>query len=299
MVHSPVLGLSLEELRSSQPAIPVSLWQVNTVVSVIFLGIYTFSLSPDLRDPVVIISSTSVGTLAVGESLELTCSMTVEEHLTPSAELSIEWSGGSVSGSGVTENDTRAVNETTSERTLIFNSLNTSHGGQYTCQAVIYIDLIRVMKTGMDSAEVMVQSEYLSLTLVVVDHVCLCPSVPKPVVVVTASERELVSGSPLSLSCSILPPFVDTSITISSHWTTPGGRYDTDNTSLLISSVETADSGNYTCSAIASDSSGSQYVVDSEDTDTASILVSKWRLKFSNSHFILTVCVMSSTECDS
>ena len=106
--------------------------------------------------------------------------------------------------------------------------------------------------------------------------VCLSPSVPRPVVIVTASERELVSGSPLSLSCSIFSPSVDTSINISSHWTTPGGRYDTDNTSLVISSVETADSGEYICSAIASDSSGSQYVVDSEeDTDTVSILVSK------------------------
>ena len=93
---------------------------------------------------------------------------------------------------------------------------------------------------------------------------------------VTASERELVSGSPLSLSCSVLPPSVDTSINISSNWTTPGGRHDTDNTTLVISSIETADSGEYTCSAIASDSSGSQYVVDSDPvTDAASIVVSK------------------------
>ena len=93
---------------------------------------------------------------------------------------------------------------------------------------------------------------------------------------VNPSESELVSGSPLSLSCSILPPSVDTLITISSHWITPGGRHDTDNTSLVISSVMTADRGVYICSAIASDSSGSQYVVDSEeDTDTVNILVSK------------------------
>ena len=77
----------------------------------------------------VLVSSSSVGTMAVGERLELTCSMTLVEHLTPTAELSIEWSGGA---SGVVGSETRAVNETTSERTLIFSSLNTSHGGQYT-----------------------------------------------------------------------------------------------------------------------------------------------------------------------
>ena len=109
--------------------------------------------------------------MAVGDTLEFTCSVTVEEHLTPSAELSIEWSGGRVGGSGVVENETRAINETTSQRTLIFNSLNTSHGGQYTCQAVIYVDLISVMKTGNDSTEVMVQSEF-SLSMMAV-HVCV------------------------------------------------------------------------------------------------------------------------------
>ena len=161
MVHSPVLGLSLEELRSSQPAIPVSLCQV--ILHTFLALCMHFTLSSDLPDLVVLVSSTSVGTLAVGDTLELTCSVTVVEHLTLSAELSIEWSGGSVGASGVVESDTRAVNETTSERTLTFSSLNTSHGGQYTCQAVINIAQIRMMKTGNDSGEIMVQSEFLSL----------------------------------------------------------------------------------------------------------------------------------------
>ena len=239
----------------------------------------------------VLVSSSSVGTMAVGERLELTCSMTVVEHLTPTAELSIEWSGESVGDSGVTESETTTFNQTTSERTLIFSSLNTSHGGQYTCQAVVYLYPISLMKTGMNSREIMVQSEFLSQSNVVAVDVCVCVcvcmcvfvyvcvcflSVPRPVVMVTASERELVSGSPLSLSCSILSPSVDTSITISSHWTTPGGRHDTDSTTLLISSVVTADSGEYLCSATFRDSSGSQYVSESNEvSDTVSIHVSK------------------------
>ena len=121
-----------------------------------------FCFSSDLPEPVMLVSSTSVGTMAVEERLEFTCSMTVEEHLTPSAELSIEWSGGSVGGSGVMESDTRAVNETTSEKTLIFSSLNTSHGGKYICQAVVYIDMISLMNTGNGIAEVVIQSEFLT-----------------------------------------------------------------------------------------------------------------------------------------
>ena len=143
----------------------------STIVSIIFLE--TFFSPPDLPSLVVTISSSSVSTMAVGDTLEFPCSVTVEEHLTPSAELSIEWSRGSVGGSGARENVTRAVNETTSERTLIFSSLNTSHGGQYTCQAVVYIDQISLMKTGMDSTELMLQSEFL--TLRAVNGVCLCP----------------------------------------------------------------------------------------------------------------------------
>ena len=109
-----------------------------------------------------LVSSTSVGTMVVGDTLELTCSVTVVEHLTPSAELSIEWSGGSVGGSGVIESDTRAVNEITSEKTLIFSSLSTSHGGKYICQAVVYIDMISLMNTGNGIAEVVIQSEFLT-----------------------------------------------------------------------------------------------------------------------------------------
>ena len=107
-------------------------------------------------------------------------------------------------------------------------------------------------------------------------------SVPSPSVMVSTGDAVLVSGSSLSLSCSIQPPSVDTAITISSHWTTPGGLHDTVNTEnetnpvLHIPTVETADSGDYICSAIATDSSDSQYIVSSEPhSDVVSVIVSK------------------------
>ena len=103
---------------------------------------------------------------------------------------------------------------------------------------------------------------------------------------VSTGDAVLVSGSSLSLSCSIQPPSVDTAITISSHWTTPGGLHDTVNTEnetnpvLHIPTVDTADSGDYICSAIAIDSSGSQYIVSSEPhSDVVSVIVSKLATK--------------------
>ena len=95
----------------------------------------------------------------VGDMTELTCTVTTVAHLSPDAELTVTWSGGSERDSRVMESETVAVSGTTSERTLSFSSLNTSHGAQYTCQAVVNIPLIGLMKTGSDSTDLRVKSE--------------------------------------------------------------------------------------------------------------------------------------------
>ena len=99
---------------------------------------------------------------------------------------------------------------------------------------------------------------------------------------VFAMESELVSGSALSLTCSIQPSSVDTPTTVISNWTAPNSIYNkvnADNAAsveLMISSVETADSGDYTCSVRVTDSSGSLYVIDSEHVnDMVNITVSE------------------------
>ena len=108
----------------------------------------------------------------------------------------------------------------------------------------------------------------------------LCLSVPSPEVMVSASQSELVSGSPLTLSCSITQPSsVTTPTTVMSSWTAPNSDYDMVNDTsveLVISSVETADSGDYICSATLTDSSGSSYILDSHSAnDTTTVTVSK------------------------
>ena len=93
----------------------------------------------------------------------------------------------------------------------------------------------------------------------------------------------LVSGSGLFLSCSIQPLSVDTSITVLSNWSTPGGRNNRVNDEnyaspqLVISRVETADSGEYNCSVIVTGSTNSPYILDSPLAyNTTTIIVSKW-----------------------
>ena len=101
------------------------------------------------------ISGPTTGT--AGEELQLTCSVSVVEHLT--AQPTVQWSGGSVdSGNGVTQSDT-THSGVMSMRTLTFSPLRTSHGAQYTCQADIAISSISVMKTRSESRDVMVQSK--------------------------------------------------------------------------------------------------------------------------------------------
>ena len=97
------------------------------------------------------------------------------------------------------------------------------------------------------------------------------------------SASEAVFGSSLAINCSITRPIsVDTPTTVMFGWTAPNSTYNRVNTvndtsvELMISSVETADSGDYICSATLTDSSDSVYVVDSEPaTQTVTITVSK------------------------
>ena len=112
--------------------------------------------SIDLPDPVVIVSGDI--TMTAGEELQLICTVTTVDYLVASAVLTVQWSGGSVGESEVTESITN-TNGVTSMKTLTFNPLLTSHGAQYTCTAIIDIPSINVMMTNSNSTNIMVQSK--------------------------------------------------------------------------------------------------------------------------------------------
>ena len=114
------------------------------------------------------------------------------------------------------------------------------------------------------------------------DDVDYISSVPSPVVTVSVMESVLVSGSPLSLICSIHQSH--TSVTTPTYavfsWNAPNNgtvnAVNDTSVKLKISSVMTADSGDYICSVTLTDSSSSMYIIDSEPvTATVSIIVSK------------------------
>ena len=105
-------------------------------------------------------------------------------------------------------------------------------------------------------------------------------------VMVSVMESMLVSGSSLFLICSIQPTIQPTSVTTPTtvifSWNAPNNIYDTvdsvtdTSVELMISSVVTADSGDYICSATLTDSNDSMYIIDSEPANvTANIIVSK------------------------
>ena len=83
----------------------------------------------------------------------LICYVTVVDHLTSSAVLTVKWLGDSVGISEVQQSSTG----TGVRSVLKFNPLKTTHGGNYICQAVINIPSINLTKTDSKSEILAVQ----------------------------------------------------------------------------------------------------------------------------------------------
>ena len=105
----------------------------------------------DLPNPPVAVYGAT--TAVAGEQHVLTCYATVKDHLTSSAVVSVQWSGGSVGSSEVQQTSPGAG----VGPVLTFNPLKTSHGGNYTCQAAVYIQSINLHKVGSDNLILRVQ----------------------------------------------------------------------------------------------------------------------------------------------
>ena len=100
-----------------------------------------------------------------GDELQLTCNVTTVDNLVESALVTVQWSGGSVGSDEVTEDNTT----NSGVGTLTFNPLLTSHGAQYTCQAMINISSINVMVTSSGSIAIMVKSKLMKHNMMIIE----------------------------------------------------------------------------------------------------------------------------------
>ena len=90
------------------------------------------------------------------QSFNLTCTAVLDNITEPPA---IEWLGPNnntlLNSSTVTVENMVMVNDSTYDRTLVFSRVLTSHGGQYTCRAVLG------QASAATSAELSVQSAHV------------------------------------------------------------------------------------------------------------------------------------------
>ena len=104
------------------------------------------------------------GNSTAGEVYTLSCTASVVEKLVLVPTIQWEYSNGSAveGGSTFTLSDVVTSGNTTT-RNLTFSPLQTSHGGKYTCRAIINIPSISI--SGLNSSkstDVVVQSKTLS-----------------------------------------------------------------------------------------------------------------------------------------
>ena len=113
--------------------------------------------------PVPEVAIHSTGNTTAGEMYTLSCTATVVENLVVVPNIQWEYSNGSaVDGSTFSLSDMVTSGNTTTHN-LTFSPLRTSHGGKYTCRAIINIPPISI--SGLNSSqpyEVMVQSKLLA-----------------------------------------------------------------------------------------------------------------------------------------
>ena len=114
--------------------------------------------------PVPEVAIHSTGNTTAGEVYTLSCTAAVVENLVVVPTIQWEYSNGSPveGGSTFTLSDTVTSGNTTT-RNLTFSTLQTSHGGEYTCRAIINIPSIFI--SGLNnskSTDVVVQSKTLS-----------------------------------------------------------------------------------------------------------------------------------------
>ena len=98
-----------------------------------------------------------------GEGYTISCTAAVVENLVVVPTIQWEYSNGSaVEGGSTFTLSAMVTSGNTTTRNLTFSPLRTSHGGEYTCRAIIYIPSISISAlSNSQSTDVVVQSKTL------------------------------------------------------------------------------------------------------------------------------------------
>ena len=107
------------------------------------------------------------GNTTAGEMYTLSCTATVVEDLVVVPILQWEYSNGSVvEGESIFTLSAMLTSGNTTTHNLTFTRLRTSHGGEYTCRAIINISSTSISGlSSSQSSEVVVQSKLFSTWL--------------------------------------------------------------------------------------------------------------------------------------
>ena len=177
-----------------------------------------------------------------GDTVTLTCSVTLPHGVTDTPDFQWEGPGGVI----LTPADSMTSGQTVSSD-LPFNEITTSQAGQYTCTATLRGSI-------NTSTTITVESEFKSVVMGITDATCSAVPTPTPFIRMSGS---FVAGTISNLTCNYtLSQSVDTALSASAVWTVngtavatseDGGRISSDGLSLVFSPLTTSDTGRYTC----------------------------------------------------
>ena len=241
----------------------------------------TLMLTPSLSSPGLpppVVTTSSYGSSIAGSVYSLVCMVKVVDGLVVVSDV-VWMKDGGILLNGTNATLTRTVSGGNNTLNLTFNSLLTSHGGQYICVATISVPQLSLNITNSSAVSVSVQSKFNNVTFKFY-HEFNIFTVPVPNVTLSPVPlgSSVYTGTSISMSCAFtVPSVVDSPVMLNTLWIGPQGPiYNGNRTmatitqsmmvyiaTLQINPSNTSDTGIYWC--VGNISSNSSYIVTSSN----------------------------------
>ena len=175
-----------------------------------------------------------------GESVSLTCSVTLPDGVTGTPDFQWEGPGGVT----LTPTDSTTSGGTVSSD-LTLSEISTSQAGQYTCTATL---------SGSITTSTIITVQSKPGYLLVIHVFSALSPVPVPTPSISVSSTASTAGAPLTMTCDYTLS-LSLSVNTAVSWmvngsvvvTSQDGRISTDGDTLTFSPLTTSDTGSYTC----------------------------------------------------